>query len=48
MGRIILIGSVGAGMLAAFAPLAGLTIGAGLLAIGAVRIYSRRNAPAAW
>lgn len=48
MGKVILIGAVGAGMVAAVSPLAALTMGAGVAALIVARVFSRRNAPAAW
>lgn len=48
MGKVILIGAVGAGMVAAVSPQAALTIGIGVVSLIAARILSRRNAPAGW
>lgn len=48
MGRIIFIGAVAGGMIAAVSPLAALTIGAGVAALIVARVFSRRNAPPAW
>lgn len=48
MGKVIFIGAIGAGMVAAVSPLAALTMGAGVAALVVVRALSSRKAPAAW
>lgn len=48
MGKVILMGAIAAGMVAAVSPLAALTMGAGVAALIVARVLSRRNAPVGW